>query len=93
MESDATSLSLEKSVSFEVIPSVTQGDDQVTEEDADNVEDQRQTMGDVQEFIAVGRTQKIHVSPVGSLLTCSWPMFSQPLRRQSHLLIEKLKSV
>jgi len=56
VESDATSLSLERSVSFEVIPSVTQGDDQVAEQDAYNDEDQGQTMGNVQESFAVERT-------------------------------------
>jgi len=40
VESDATSPYLERSVSFEVIPSVTQRDDQVAEQDADNDEDQ-----------------------------------------------------
>jgi len=39
VESDATSPSLERSVSFEVTPSVTQGDDQVSEQNADNDED------------------------------------------------------
>ena len=39
VESDATSPSLERSVSFEVIPSVTQEDDQVVEQDADNDDD------------------------------------------------------
>jgi len=47
MESDATLPSLERSISFEVIPSVTQGDDQVTEHDADNDEDQRHTISNV----------------------------------------------
>ena len=40
VESDATSPSLEKSVSFQVISLVTQGDNQVAEQDADNDEDQ-----------------------------------------------------
>ena len=57
VESDATSSSLGRSVSFEVIPSVTQGGDQVAEHDADNDdEDQGHAMRDVQESIAVGRT-------------------------------------
>ena len=56
MESDATSLSLEKSVSFEVIPSVTHGGDQVIEHDAADDEDQEQAISDVQESIAVERT-------------------------------------
>ena len=48
MEIDVTSPSLEISVSFKVIPLVSEGDDQVTEHDADNVEDQGQGMGKVQ---------------------------------------------
>jgi len=67
VKSDATSLSPERSVSFEVIPSVTQEDDQVAEQDVDN-EDQEQAMGNVQEYIAVERTWRNHVNPVGSLL-------------------------
>ena len=38
VESDATSPSPERSISFEVTPSVTQGDDQVAEQDANNDE-------------------------------------------------------
>jgi len=37
---------------------VTQGDNQVAEQDADNDEDQGRTMSNVQESIAVGRTQR-----------------------------------
>ena len=37
---------------------VTQGSDHVTGQDADNNEDQGQTMGDVQESIAVGRARR-----------------------------------
>ena len=62
VESDATSPSLERSVSFEVIPSVTHGGDHVVKQDADEQdaddEDQGQTTGDVQESIAVGRTRR-----------------------------------
>jgi len=58
VKSDATSSSLERSVSFEVIPSVTQGDDQVAEQDDDNDEDQGQSMANVQESIAAGRTRR-----------------------------------
>ena len=47
MKSDTNSPSQEISVSFEVISSVTQEDDQVAEQDADNDEDQGQTMGNV----------------------------------------------
>ena len=39
MESDATSPSLERSVSLEIIPTVTQGSDQVAKQDAADDED------------------------------------------------------
>ena len=58
MESDATSPSLKRSVLFQVISSVTQGDDQVAEQDAYNDEDQGHAMGNVRESIVVGRTQR-----------------------------------
>ena len=58
MKSDATPQSLERSVSFEVIPSVTQREDQIAEHDADNDEDQGQVMGNVQESIAIRRTRR-----------------------------------
>ena len=48
VESDAISPSLKRSISFKVIPSVTQGDDQVAKQDADNDEDQGHAMGNVQ---------------------------------------------
>ena len=69
VESDATSPSLERSVSFEVTPSVIQGDDQVAKQDVDSDEDQGQTMSNVQESIAVGRSRRNPRNPVGSLLT------------------------
>jgi len=47
MKSDATSPSLEKSVSFEIIPSVTQEDDHVVEQNADNDEDQVHALDNV----------------------------------------------
>jgi len=50
-------------VSFHVIPSVTQENDQVAKQDADNDENQEQTMDNVQEFIAVGRTQRNSCKP------------------------------
>ena len=50
MESDAISLSLEKSVSFEVITSVTQGGDHAADQNVvDDDEDQGQVIGNVQE--------------------------------------------
>jgi len=55
VESDVTSPSLERSVSLEFIPTVTQGNDHVAEQHADDNEDQGQVMGDVHESIAVER--------------------------------------
>jgi len=57
VESDATSPSLERSVSLEIIPTVTQGSDHVADQDTDDDEDQGRAMGDVHESIAVGRTR------------------------------------
>ena len=58
VESDAISPPLDRSVSFEVIPSNTQGGDQVAEHDTDDDddEDQGQAIDDVQESIQDGRT-------------------------------------
>jgi len=70
VESDVTSPSLNRSVSLEVIPSVTQGGDQVAEQDDDNDdEDQGQVLGDVQKSIALKESGEIHVRLVSSLLT------------------------
>ena len=53
VESDATLPSLEKSVSLEIILKVTQGSDQVAEQDADDDEDQGHIMCDVHESVTV----------------------------------------
>ena len=58
VESDTTSPSLGRSVSFQVIPSMTQGDEQAAEQDADNDEDQGHAISNVQESIAVGITRR-----------------------------------
>ena len=58
MESDATSPSLERSVSLEIIPTVTLDSDQVAEQDADDEEDQGQIKGDVHESAAVERPRR-----------------------------------
>jgi len=68
VEGEATLLSSDRSVSFEITLEVRQNGDHVADEDADDDEDQGQIMRDVQDS-AVGRTQKIHVSPFGSLQT------------------------
>jgi len=58
MESDATSPSLERSVSLEIILTMTQGSNHVVKHDADDNEDQGHAMGDVHESIAVGRIRR-----------------------------------
>ena len=68
VENDATSLSLKRSLSFDVIHSVAQGDYQVAEQDVDNDKDQGHAMGNVHEYIAVEELREIHVCLVVSLL-------------------------
>jgi len=58
VESDATSTSLDRTVSVEIILAVTQDNDYVADQDADNDEDQGQAMSDVQESIAVERASR-----------------------------------
>jgi len=60
VEINTTSPSLERSVSLEIIPTMTQGGDHVADQDADDNEDQGHAMGDVQESIVAGRTQRNH---------------------------------
>ena len=67
VESDATLSSLNRTVSVEIIPAVTQGTDHLADQDAENYEDQGQAKGDIQESFAVGRARGIHISPIGSL--------------------------
>ena len=55
MESDATPLSLNRSVSFEIVHAVTHDNDHVADQYAEDDEDQGQVMGNVQESIAAGR--------------------------------------
>ena len=63
MDSDATLLSPDSSVSFEVITEVTHGDDHVADEDTDNDEDQGQVMSDVQDSITIGRARRNSRNP------------------------------
>ena len=67
MESDATSPSLERSISLKIIPMVRHGSDHVAEQDADDDEIQGQAMGDVHESVAIGRAKEIYLSLVCSL--------------------------
>ena len=56
VSSDATIPSLDRSVSFEIIPAVIQNGDHIADQDADDDEDQGHVMYNVQESIVVGRT-------------------------------------
>jgi len=67
VESDATSSSLERSVSLKIIPKVTQDSGQVAEQDADNDEDQGLVMGDVHESVQLEDPEEIPANQVGSL--------------------------
>jgi len=58
VESDATSPSLERSISLKIIPTVILGSDHVADQDTDDDEDQGHVIGDVYESIAVGRTRR-----------------------------------
>ena len=58
VESDATSPSLKRSVSLEIIPMVIQSSGHVAKQDANDDEDQGQAMSDVQKSIAVGRIKR-----------------------------------
>ena len=67
MESDATSPSLERSISLEIISTVTHGSDHVADQDTDVDEDQGQVMGDVHDPLQLEKQEEIHVSLAGSL--------------------------
>ena len=54
----ATPLPPDRTISFEITPEVAQSGDHVANHDAEDDEDQEQVMGDVQDSIAVGRTQR-----------------------------------
>ena len=69
VESDATLPFLERSVSLKIIPALTQGDDHVAGQDADDDENQGQAMSDVQESLQLKEPREIHVRPVGAQLT------------------------
>jgi len=58
VKSDATSPSLDRTVSSDIIPAVTRDSDHVADQDADNDEDQGQAMSDVQKSTAVGRARR-----------------------------------
>ena len=69
VESDAISQSLERSVSLEIILVVTQDDDHVANQDANDDEDQGRPMGEVHNPLQLKEPEKIHICSVGSLLT------------------------
>jgi len=58
VENDAILSSLERSVSLEIIPKMTQGSDQVVEQDAADDEDQGHVIGDVHVSVAVERLRR-----------------------------------
>jgi len=93
VKSDATSSSLERSVSLEIISKVTQGSGQVAEQDADDDEDQGQVMSDVHESIAVGRPRRNPRKPSWLTTDMIVAMLFQSSKRRSCLHIGKLKSV
>ena len=67
IESDATSPSLERSVTLEFIPTVTHGSNHVADQNTDEEEDQGQAMGNVHESLQLEESEEIHVSPVSLL--------------------------
>jgi len=77
VENNATSSSLDRTVSLEIIPAVTQGSGHIADQDVDNNEDQGQVIGDIQKFIAVGRARRNPRKP-GWLTTK--PMLFQSLK-------------
>ena len=58
VESNVTPAPPDRTILFEITPEVTQSGDHVSNEDADDDEDQEPVMGDIQDSIAVGRTQR-----------------------------------
>jgi len=58
VESGATSPCLERLVSLEIMPKVTQDSDQVAKQDADDDENQGHIMGNVHESVTVGRPRR-----------------------------------
>jgi len=67
VESDATPPPPDRTISFEFTPEAAQSADHAADENADDDEDQRPVIGDVQDSIVVGSTRRNHVSPVSSL--------------------------
>ena len=63
MESDATPPSSDSSVSFEIPPEMTHGDDHVTDENADDFEDQGHIMGNVYDSTVVERARRNPYKP------------------------------
>ena len=58
MESDATPPSPDSSVLLEITPEVTQGDDHVADEDANDEKGQGHVMGDVQNSLQLKEPKK-----------------------------------
>ena len=92
-KSGATSPSLDRSILFKIIPTVTQGSDHVADQDTDDDENQGQVMGDVHESILVKRTRRNPRKTSWLITDMIVAYLFQSLKWQSHLHIGKLKSV
>jgi len=83
VENDATSPSLKRSVSLEFIPTVTQGNDHVAKQDADDDEDKGQVMSDVYESIAVERPRRNSRKPswltIDMIVTFALPVVEEAI--------------
>jgi len=93
VKSDATSSSLDRIVSLEIISTVTHGSDHVADQDADNDEDQEEVMDDIQESIIVEKAHRNPHKPSWLTTNMIEAILSQSLKRRSCLHIEKLKLV
>ena len=58
VESDATSPSLDRSVSFEITLAVTQSGDHIADQDVDDDKDQEHVISDVHKSVAVGTLRR-----------------------------------
>jgi len=67
VHSDATPLSLERSVSLAIIPKVTQGSDQIAEQDADDNEIKNRLWVMFMNSLQLEDSKEIHVNQVSSL--------------------------
>jgi len=93
VESDAIPPSPNSSVSFEIIPEVTQDDNHTADEDVEDDEDQGHVMGDIQDSTAIRRTRR-NLGKPSWLTTNIIVAYSLPIIEEaSRLHIGKMKSV